>query len=155
MLNKVILMGRLTRDPEQRATASGISVCSFSLAVQRDFARQGEERQTDFINCIAFRSTADFVARYFRKGQLVAVCGKLQQRSWQDNDGKNRSVVEVVADEVHFAEPKRDNSGYNADPYDTAYSTAQPQGGFGGGYSQPQSAPQGFMTADDENDVPF
>lgn len=162
MLNKAILMGRLTHEPELRVTASGINVCSFSLAVQRDFARAGEEKQTDFINIIAFRNTAEFVSKWFHKGQLVAVCGRLQSRSWDDpNGGGKRYATEVVADEVHFAEPKRDN-----------YSGQQGYAPQGGGYSQPQynAAPQygaqppqynaappaGFnVDIDNDEDLPF
>jgi len=111
MLNKIVLMGRLTRDPELKHTQSNTSVTSFTLAVDRSFARQGEERQTDFIDVVAWRSTAEFVTRYFRKGQLVAVSGRLQTRKWQDNQGNNRTAYEVVADEVFFAESRRDSSG--------------------------------------------
>ena len=101
MLNKVILMGRLTRDPELRSTPNGVSVASFTLAVDRDFAKQGEERKTDFINIVAWRNTADFVSKYFTKGQLVAVSGKLQVRSWDDaQSGQKRYATDVVADEV-------------------------------------------------------
>lgn len=166
MLNKVVLMGRLTRDPEARSTQSGTSMCTFSLAVDRSFARQGEERQTDFINIIAFRSTADFVLRYFRKGQLVAVCGRLQTRNWQDQNGNNRTATEVLAEEVHFAEKKRDDNGYG-DSFGQGFSAPAPGGGYnsqGGGFA-PQSggfdnfggsAPSGF-TADegDDSDLPF
>lgn len=107
MLNKVILMGRLTANPELRHTNNGIPVTSFTLAVNRRFARQGEQQQTDFIDIVAWRGTAEFVTKYFTKGQLVAVCGSLQTRNWQDQNGNNRKSVEVSAEEVHFAEPKR------------------------------------------------
>ena len=113
MLNKIVLMGRLTRDPELRTTQSGTAVASFSLAVERDFARMGEERQTDFIDIVAWEKRADFVNKYFRKGQLVAVAGRLQTRKWEDKEGKPRIAYEVIADEVHFAERKQD-SGYGA-----------------------------------------
>ena len=106
MLNKVILMGRLTRDPEQKSTQSGISVTTFTLAVDRGYAKAGEERQADFINIVAFRASADFVARYFTKGQLVAVCGRLQTRNWDDNEGKKRWSTDVVVEEQYFAESK-------------------------------------------------
>ncbi|MDR0293390.1 MAG: single-stranded DNA-binding protein [Oscillospiraceae bacterium] len=116
MLNKIILMGRLTREPELRTTQSGISVTSFTLAVDRDFQR-GEERQTDFIDIVAWRGTADFVHKYFRKGQLVAVAGRLQSRKWEDKEGNKRVSFEVVADEVHFAERKQDSpQAYGAQP---------------------------------------
>lgn len=113
MLNKVILMGRLTKDPEIRVTQSQISVASFTLAVERSFKSQNEERQTDFINIVCWRSTADFVGKYFTKGQLVAVSGRLQTRSWDDNEGKKRYATDVVADEVFFAEGKRDSATAN------------------------------------------
>jgi len=114
MLNKIILMGRLTRDPELRSTQSGISVTSFSLAVERDFGR-GEERQTDFFDIVAWRQTAEFVQKYFRKGQLVAVDGRLQTRKWEDRDGNKRTAYEVVADNVYFAERKQDSPPPPAD----------------------------------------
>ena len=145
MLNKVILMGRLTRDPDFKATPSGTSVCNFSLAVDRDFVRQGEERQTDFINIVTFGSRAEFVSRYFHKGQLVAVCGRIQTRSWDDaQTGQKRYATDVVADEVHFAEPKRDGA---AAPQMDPFAQQTPQG-FGG-------APTGFSAADDDDQLPF
>ncbi|MDP4118341.1 MAG: single-stranded DNA-binding protein [Bacillota bacterium] len=111
MLNKVILMGRLTRDPELRSTPSGVSVVSFTLAVDRDYTKQGEEKKTDFINIVAWRNTADFVAKYFTKGQLVVVSGRLQVRSWDDaSSGQKRYATDVVADEVFFAESKKSSS---------------------------------------------
>ena len=116
MLNTVILMGRLTRDPELRTTPQGVSVVSFSLAVDRNYARQGEEKQTDFINITAWRNTADFVAKYFTKGQLVAIRGRLQVRSWDDaQTGQKRYATDVVADEVFLAKSKKtsDNSAAN------------------------------------------
>ena len=105
MLNKVILMGRLTRDPELRSTPQGVSTCSFSLAVDRNFVRQGEERKADFINCVAWRQTAEFIPRYFKKGNMIALEGSIQTRSW-DDDGKNRYVTEVIVSQVYFAERK-------------------------------------------------
>ena len=111
MLNKVFLMGRLTRDPEQRMTQSGVSVVSFTLAVDRDFQRQGEERQTDFINCVAFRNTADFISRYFAKGNMIGVDGSIQTRTWDDQEGKRHWVTEVIVNEAHFVESKKDSGG--------------------------------------------
>ena len=108
MLNKTILMGRLTKDPELRHTQSDIPVVSFTLAVDRGF-RNGEERQTDFINIVAWRGTAEFVSKWFSKGQLVAVSGRIQSRTYKDRDGNNRAAVEVVADEVFFAESKKNS----------------------------------------------
>lgn len=107
MLNKAILMGRLTADPELRHTQSNTPVTGFTLAVERAYAKDAEKK-TDFIDVVAWRSTAEFVFKYFRKGQLVAVCGSIQTRVWEDRQGSKRKAVEVVADEVHFAEPKRD-----------------------------------------------
>lgn len=110
MLNKVILMGRLTRDPELRHTQSDVSVASFTLAVDRGFRRDDNQQSADFINVVAWRNTAEFVSKWFSKGQLVAVSGRLQVRSYKDRDGNNRTATEVVADECFFAESKRDSS---------------------------------------------
>ena len=107
MLNKVILMGRLTRDPELRSTPQGVSTCSFSLAVERNF-KNGEERKTDFINCVAWRQTAEFISKYFSKGSLMALEGSIQIRSWDDNEGKKRYATDVVVSQVYFAESKKD-----------------------------------------------
>ena len=111
MLNKVILMGRFTRDPELRSTPQGISTCAFSIAVDRNFVRQGEERKADFINCVAWRQTAEFISKYFKKGSLVALEGSIQTRSWDDNEGKKRYATEVLVNQVYFAESKRDSQG--------------------------------------------
>ena len=110
MLNKAILVGRLTKDPELRSTASGVSVVSFTVAVTRSYARQGEERQTDFINCVAFRNTADFISRYFTKGNMIGVDGSIQTRTWDDQEGKRHWVTEVIVNEAHFVESKRDSA---------------------------------------------
>ena len=121
MLNLVALMGRLTADPELRHTANGIPVVSFTLAVERRF-KSGEDRNADFINIVAWRQSAEFVSKYFRKGQLVAVDGSIQTRTYQDKEGNNRTAFEVVANNVHFAEPKRDGApardeaGFNPAP---------------------------------------
>ena len=106
MLNHIVLMGRLTRDPEVRYTQSQITVTSFRIAVDRDFGR-GEERQTDFIDVVAWRSTGEFVGKYFRKGSMIVVSGRLQMREWQDKDGNKRVSAEVVADNVYFGESAR------------------------------------------------
>jgi len=108
MLNKVILMGRLTRDPELRYTQSNIPVASFTLAVDRNYRSKGDQQQTtDFIDIVAWRSTAEFVSKWFVKGRMMVVVGSLQIRSWQDKDGNNRRTAEVVAEEVYFGESKR------------------------------------------------
>jgi single-strand DNA-binding protein len=108
MLNKVILMGRFTRDPELKSTPQGVSTCSFALAVDRNFTREGEERKADFINCVAWRSTAEFISKYFRKGSMAAIEGSIQTRSWDDNEGKKRYATDVVVRQIYFAESKKD-----------------------------------------------
>lgn len=113
MLNNVVLMGRLTADPELRHTQTGLPVTSFTLAVNRSYAKAGTERATDFIDIVAWRGTAEFVSKYFKKGQLVAVEGSIQTRTYQDKDGKNRKAFEVVASNVHFAEARRDTEAAN------------------------------------------
>ena len=107
MLNKIILMGRLTRDPELHHTGNGTAVVSFSLAVDRDFKSQSGERETDFIDIVAWRSTAEFVSKYFSKGRMAVVEGRLQVRDWTDKDGTRRRSTEVVADNVYFGDSKR------------------------------------------------
>ena len=111
MLNHITLMGRLTRDPELRYTSSGTPVASFSLAVDRDFApKDGGEKQTDFIDCVAWRQTGEFVSKYFQKGSMAAVKGRLQIRDWQDKEGNKRRSAEVVVDNIYFC-GKKENSG--------------------------------------------
>lgn len=107
MLNHIVIMGRLTRDPELRRTSNGTSVASFTLAVERDFAADGQEKETDFIDCVAWRQIGEFVSRYFEKGAMAVVSGRLQIRSWNDKDGNTRRAAEVVAEEVYFGESKR------------------------------------------------
>lgn len=120
MLNKVILMGRFTRDPELRSTPQGISTCSFSIAVDRNFVRQGEERKADFINCVAWRQTAEFISKYFKKGSMVALEGSIQTRTWDDQDGKKRYATDVVVSQVYFAESKRDSQSTGEDSFSQA-----------------------------------
>lgn len=110
MLNRAILMGRLTRDPELKQTPNNVSVATFSLAVDRNYQSDKDNKQTDFINIVAWRHTAEFVSKYFTKGQLVAVEGSIQTRSYQDKDGNNRTVFEVVANQVYFAEKKQNGN---------------------------------------------
>lgn len=107
MLNKCVIMGRLTRDPELRRTQSGTPVASLTLAVERDFKDDSGTHATDFIDCVAFRNTAEFVSKYFTKGQMAIVPGRLQIRTWEDKDGNNRRAAEIVADSVYFGEAKR------------------------------------------------
>lgn len=111
MLNRITLMGRLTRDPELRRTQSGTAVTSFSLAVDRDFKGQDGERETDFIDIVAWRSTGEFVSKYFTKGRMAVVEGRLQICDWTDREGNKRRSAEVVADNVYFGDSKRDGGG--------------------------------------------
>ena len=111
MLNHIVLMGRLTRDPELRRTASGLAVASFCVAVDRDFpSKQTGEKETDFINVVAWRQTGEFVSKYFTKGSMIVVSGRLQMRKWVDDSGNNRVTAEVVADNVYFGESKKDKT---------------------------------------------
>lgn len=112
MLNHIVIMGRLTRDPELKRTPGGAAVTSFSLAVDRDFKSQSGEKETDFIDVVAWKHTAEFVCSYFSKGRMIAVDGRLQIREWTDRDGNKRKNAEVVADNVYFADSKRDESNY-------------------------------------------
>ena len=158
MLNHIVLMGRLTRDPELRRTGSGVAVASFSLAVDRDFGnRDGGERETDFIDIVAWRSTAEFVSKYFAKGRMAVVTGRLQIRNWTDKEGNKRRSAEVVADNIYFGDSKRDGDG--------GFNQTQPQSyGQGGGYrqsygtpaAQPQAPASDFaMLEDDDSELPF
>ena len=113
MLNKIIIMGRLTRDPELRRTGSGTAVTSFSLACDRDFKSQSGDKETDFIEVVAWKNTAEFVSKYFSKGRMAVVEGRLQIRDWTDNAGNKRTTAEVVADNVYFADSKRSESNDN------------------------------------------
>ena len=141
MLNKIILMGRLTRDPELRRTQSGTAVTSFSIACDRDFKSPSGEKETDFIDVVAWRNTAEFVSKYFAKGRMAVVEGRLQIRDWTDREGGKRRSAEVVADNVYFGDSKRDSGGeyggssYGAPPaYGTPASSGRaPAAGFGGG----------------------
>lgn len=131
MLNVAVLMGRLVADPELRQTPNGVSVTSFTLAVDRSYVKSGQERECDFIDVVAWRGTAEFVCKYFHKGQLAAVQGSIQTRTYTDKQGNKRKAFEIVADNVHFAESKRDS-----------------QNSSGGSY-QPASGPAPDVSADD------
>ena len=118
MLNKIFLMGRLTRDPELRRTQSGTAVASFSLAVDRDFKDKSGEKQTDFIECVAWKGTGEFVSKYFTKGRMAVVEGRLQMRDWTDKEGNKRRSAEVVCDNVYFGDSKKqDDSGFSGGEY--------------------------------------
>lgn len=152
MLNKAIIMGRLVRDPELRTTPSGVPVSSFTVAVDRSFVKAGEERQADFITCVAWRSTAEFVCKYFTKGRMINVVGSIQTRNWLDAEGKKHYATDIVADEVNFCGDKRpENSGnnYNAPP---PPSDSDAPGAAGGG-NTPHN--EGFMAIDADDDLPF
>ena len=116
MLNKIVLMGRLTRDPDLRRTQSGTAVASFTLAVDRDYKPQDGERETDFIDIVAWRGTGEFVSKYFTKGRMAVVEGRLQVRDWKDKDGAKRRSTEVIADNVYCGDSKRSESGTPAEP---------------------------------------
>ena len=124
MLNHIVIMGRLVRDPELRRTGSGVPVASFTVAVDRDFSgKDGGQKESDFIDCVAWRNTAEFVEKYFSKGRMAVVSGRLQIRAWTDKDGNKRRTAEVVADNVYFGDSKKEESsgnnygGYNAPNY--------------------------------------
>ena len=168
MLNRIVIMGRLVRDPELRTTQSGISVTSFTVAVDRDFKnRESGEKSTDFIDVVAWRQTAEFVCKYFAKGSLAVVEGRLQIRDWKDRDGNNRRSAEVVADNVYFGSSRRDSGGdsYGPPPYGnpapsyggSQYGGSQASSGYdGGGYGAPTGDPSGFAEIDEDGgDLPF
>ena len=150
MLNKIILMGRLTRDPELRRTGSGTAVTSFSLAVDRDFKSQSGEKETDFIDIVAWRSTAEFVSKYFTKGRMAVVEGRLQIRDWTDRDGGKRRSADVIADNVYFGDSKREGgSDYSPAP---AYGTPAPSRG----YAAPAGGQSDFAEIGEEDgELPF
>lgn len=146
MLNHIVIMGRLTRDPELRRTGSGIAVTSFRIAVDRDFGSRNEngDRETDFIDCVAWRQTGEFVSKYFTKGSMIVVSGRLQIRNWNDKDGNKRTSAEVVAENVYFGDSKRSNSdgnSYGNNSYGSYSAPSQTPASSYGGYSAPAQAP--------------
>ena len=158
MLNHIVVMGRLTRDPELRTTQSGVNVASFTVAVDRDFGgRDGAERQTDFFDCAAWRQTGEFVSKYFQKGRMIVVSGRMQSRKYQDREGNNRTAWEIQADNVYFGDSKRDsdNAGYSQ-------SSSTGQSSYSRGSDSPrQSAPvppvtpSPFEELEDDGELPF
>ena len=147
MLNHIIVMGRLTRDPELRRTGSGVAVASFTVAVDRDFGgREGGEKETDFIDCVAWRQTGEFVSKYFTKGRMAVVSGRLQIRNWTDKEGNKRRTAEIVADNVYFGDSKRDGDSGNA------YGAASAAPSYGS-YSAPAS--DFAMLDDNDAQLPF
>ena len=151
MLNHITIMGRLTRDPELRRTGTGIAVASFTVAVDLDFGgRDGGEKETDFIDCVAWRQTGEFVSKYFTKGRMIVVSGRLQIRSWTDKDGNKRRTAEVVADNCYFGDSKREGESSYGSSYGAPAAPAY------GGYSAPASPASDFaMLADDDAQLPF
>ena len=161
MLNHIVIMGRLTRDPELRRTGTGTAVASFTVAVDRDFGgRDGGEKETDFIDCVAWRQTGEFVSKYFTKGRMIVVSGRLQIRSWTDKDGNKRRTAEVVADNCYFGDSKRDGdngSAYGGNSYGgNVYGSAPAAPSFGG-YPAPAGNPASdfAMLDDDDAQLPF
>ena len=154
MLNNIVIMGRLTRDPELRYTQSQVRVASFTIACDRDFSgRDGGDRQTDFIDCVAWRQTGEFVSKYFTKGRMAVVEGRLQIREWTDRDGNKRRSAEVIADNVYFGDSRRDSEGgsaYGGNSYG-GYSAPAPFS-----YGAPSSEPDQFSQLDDnDSELPF
>jgi single-strand DNA-binding protein len=167
MLNRVILMGRITGNLELKTTASGVSVTSFSIAVDRNYVRQGEERQTDFINIVCWRQQAEFVCRYFQRGSMIALEGQIQSRTYKAKDGTNRYVTEVVADSISFTGEKRVNSGNNGYGNNNGYNNqsqnqAPPQQAYNQAPAQQQQqssysngSPSDFEEIPLDDDLPF
>ena len=166
MLNHITIMGRLTRDPELRRTGSGIAVASFTVAVDRDFGgRDGGEKETDFIDCVAWRQTGEFVSKYFTKGRMAVVSGRLQIRSWTDKDGNKRRTAEVVADNCYFGDSKREGdsgsayggNAYGGNSYGGYSAPAAPAAPSYGSYAAPAapSASDFTMLDDDDAQLPF
>ena len=141
MLNSIIIMGRLTADPELRSTSSGLSVTSFTVAVDRGYVRAGEEKKADFIPVVAWRQTADFVSKYFRKGSMIAVQGSLQSRSYEDKNGNKRVAYEIIADQVSFC-------GSKADSGTGSYDSVSPS-------SYNNSSADDFSSVVEDDDLPF
>lgn len=148
MLNTITIMGRLTREPELRRTGSGLAVASFCVAVDRDWPnKETGEKETDFIDCVAWRQTGEFVSKYFTKGSMIVVSGRLQIRPWTDKDGNKRKSAEIVADNVYFGESKKKENSSTPNQWTTTY------GGYSSSYTTPTSD---FVMLDDDDAVlPF
>ena len=158
MLNVIAIMGRLVADPELRTTPAGGNVCRFRIACDRNFAKPGEQRQADFVDIVAWRQQADFVCRYFQKGSLVAINGRLQTNNYQDKNGNNRTAIEIVANNVNFAAPKSANAapmgdaGYGAP---TAAPAPRPAAQAAPAPSYSAGSNDDFALIEDEGDLPF
>ena len=161
MLNHIVIMGRLVRDPELRRTGSGIAVASFSVAVDRDFGKnENGERETDFIECVAWRQTGEYVSKYFTKGRMAVVSGRLQIRNWQDKEGNKRRSAEVVADNVYFGDSKRDSAdgGFNqSQGYAQSFNQIpqQPQPAYQAPQNVSAASSDFSMLSDDDPELPF
>ena len=158
MLNHIVIMGRLTRDPELRRTGSGIAVASFTVAVDRDFSpKDGGERETDFIDCVAWRQTGEFVSKYFTKGRMAVVSGRLQIRGWTDKDGNKRRSAEVVADNVYFGDSNKRDSDNGGSAFGGNTYAAPAANGFGSYAAPAASSPASdfAMLDDDDAQLPF
>ncbi|MEG2000408.1 MAG: single-stranded DNA-binding protein [Evtepia sp.] len=156
MLNKIFLQGRLVADPELRHTTSGIAVTSFRMAVDRDFKdKETGEKKADFINVVAWRQTGEFVSRFFTKGRMAIVEGRLQLRDYTDRDGNNRIAAEVVADNVYFGDSKRDLEGGSAAPYQNHAATPHAAPAPATSYSPAPAADQFAELSDDDGELPF
>lgn len=160
MLNVVAIMGRLVANPELRTTPNGINVVTFRIACERNFVRQGEQRQSDFIDVVAWRQQADFVSRYFQKGSMIAIEGSLQSRQYQDKNGNNRTVVEIVANNINFAGPKSSNpasgayQNNSAPAYQNQAAPARPAA-VEAAPSYTSGSADDFAVIDDSDDLPF
>lgn len=148
MLNKAILVGRLTADPELKQTTNGISFVSFSIAINRSYSKGGE-RQTDFINIVAWRQTAEFIAKYFRKGNAIGIDGSIQTRNYVDKNGNNRTAFEVVVDNASFVESKSSSQASNVPPMGSGYSPSEPAPTYSSGSADD------FQEIDTDDDLPF
>ncbi|MBR2805621.1 MAG: single-stranded DNA-binding protein [Oscillospiraceae bacterium] len=153
MLNTVAIMGRLVADPELRHTPSNFSVTSFTVAVSRSYVKQGTERQTDFIDVVAWRNTAEFICRYFKKGQMIAIEGSLQTRTYQDKEGHNRKAVEVPANNVYFTESRSNSQNSNSERTYDERSSASSQEESPLAFSQ--GSQDDFSVISDDDDLPF
>ncbi|MGN1015787.1 MAG: single-stranded DNA-binding protein [Faecousia sp.] len=172
MLNHIVIMGRLVRDPELRRTGTGVAVASFRVAVDRDFApKDGSERKADFIDCVAWRQTGEFISKYFTKGRMIIVDGRLEMRDWTDKDGNKRTSAEIVVANAYFGDSKRDgdsgNSSYGGNAYGgNSYGGSAPAPSYGGynapaapsygSYPAPSAPASDFaMLEDDDAQLPF
>ena len=153
MLNHITIMGRLTREPELRTTQSGSKVATFTVAVDRDYSgRDGGEKQTDFIDCVAWRQGGEFVATYFHKGSMIVVSGRLESRKWQDREGNNRTSWEINADHTYFGEARRQDSGSYGEQANSGYDSYTPPPSAS---AQPQPSTFTELPDDDDGELPF